>query len=126
MVSWNQNKMVATDRESYCYGFSVHLQIVRWKLLDSKEIQLDPRKYGWQCKNGQKLRPITTDREVPPENILKGTGCNCKESANQCGTNRCSWRKNGLPCFITCIKCHREECENKQVSNTFYDIVIND
>ena len=82
-------------------------------LLDSKEIQLDPREWGWQCKNGQNLSPITTDR------------CNRKEPANQCGTNRCSCRKNGLPCYITCGKYHGEEGENKQVRNIFYDIVIN-
>ena len=93
--------------------------------MDSKEIQLDPREWGCQCKNGQNLSPITSDREVVPENILKVITCNHKESVNHCRTNRCSCRENGLPCFITCGKCHGEECENKQVSNIFYDIAIN-
>ena len=93
--------------------------------MDSQEIQLDPREWEWQCKNGQNLSPISTYREVAPENILKVIRCNRKESGNQCGINRCSCRKNGLPCFITCGKYHGEDCENKQVRNIFYDIVIN-
>ena len=108
-------KMPPTDREAYFHGLRAHLQIVTWKLLDSKVIQLDPREWGWECKNGQSLSPVTTDSDVAPEHILKVIRCNCKESGNQCGTNRCSCRKNGLRCFTTCGKCHGEECENKQV-----------
>ena len=119
------DKMAPTDRVAYYHGLTDHLQIVTQKLLDSKEIQLDPHEWGWQCKNGQNLSPITTDREVAPENILKVIRCNCKKSANQCGTNGCSCRKNGLLCFITCGKCNGEESEDKQVSNVFNDIVIN-
>ena len=61
--------------------------------------------------------PITTDREIASENILKVIRCKCKESDNQCGTNRCSCRKNGSPCFMACGKCHGKECENEQESN---------
>ena len=57
-------KMAPTDRTAYYHGLRAHLEIVTWKFLDSKEIQLDPWEWGWQCKNGQNLSPITTDREV--------------------------------------------------------------
>ena len=106
-------KIAPTDWAAHYHGLRAHLQIVTWKLLDSKEIQLDPREWGSQCKNGQNLSPVTPDREVAPENILKVIRCNCKESENQCGTNYCSCRKNGLPCFVTCGNCHGEESENK-------------
>ena len=115
--------MSPTDRAAHYHSFRAHLQIVTGKLLDSNEIQLNPWEWGWHCKNGGKLSPITTDREVAPENILKVIKCNCKESRNQCGTNRCSCRKDGLPCFTTRGKCHGEEYENKQVRNVLYNFV---
>ena len=118
-------KVAPTDRAAYSHGLRDHLQIATWKLLHSKEIQLDPQEWGWQCKNGQNLSPITTDREVAPENSSKVIRHNCKKSANQCGINRCSCRKNGLFCFITCGKCNGEESEDKQVRNVFNDIIIN-
>ena len=76
--------MTPTDRAAYYHDLRAHLQIVTWKFLDSKEIQLDPRDCGYLCKNGQNISPITTDREVAPENILKVVRCSCKESASQC------------------------------------------
>ena len=90
-------KMAPINRAAYYHGLRAHFQNVTWKFLDSKEIQLDPREWGWQCKNGQNLSPVTTDREVAPKNTLKVIRCNCKETVNQCGKNRCSSRKNGLP-----------------------------
>ena len=116
-------KMAPTNRA--VTWSKAYLQIVTQKLLDSREIQLDPCEQGWQFKNGLNLSPITTDREVAPENVFKVIKCNCKESANQCGTNRCFYRKNGLVCFMTCGKCYGEEHENKQISNIFYGIAIN-
>ena len=52
-------KMALADRAGYYHGLRAHLQIITWNLLDSKEIQLDSWKWGWQCKNGQNLSPIT-------------------------------------------------------------------
>ena len=117
--------MTPTDRAAYYHGLRADLHIVMWKLLDSKEVKLDPWEWEWQCKNGQNLSPITTDREVAPEDILKGIGCNCKELANQCGANRCSCGKNDLPCFITCENAMEKNVKIDRVSNIFYDIVIN-
>ena len=44
-----------TDRAAYYHGHRAHPEIVVWKLLNIKEIQLDPREWRWQCKNGQNL-----------------------------------------------------------------------
>ena len=62
-----------------------------------------------------------TDREVAPACVLKVIRCNCKEGAKQCGTNRCTCRKNGLSCLSTCGECNGEECENREV---FYYYIL--
>ena len=64
-------KMPQTDRAAYYHGFRARLQILMWKSLDSKKIHLGPWEWGWQCKSGQILSPITTDREVAAEDIFK-------------------------------------------------------
>ena len=64
-------KMSPTDKVANYHGLRAHLQIVTWKLLDSKEIQLDPREQGWQWKNGQNLRLINTDREIAADSIFE-------------------------------------------------------
>ena len=51
--------MAPTDRAAYYHLLRVYLQIVLWKVLDCKEIQLDPREWGWQCKNGHNSSTIT-------------------------------------------------------------------
>ena len=40
-------KMAPTDRTAYYRGLRAHLQIVTWKFLDSKEIQLNSWEWGW-------------------------------------------------------------------------------
>ena len=41
-------KVAPTDRAAYYHRLRVYLQIILWKLLDCKEIQLDPQEWGWQ------------------------------------------------------------------------------
>ena len=62
-------RIAPTDRAAHNHSLRVYLEIVTWKLLDSKEIQLHQRKWRWQCKNGQNSSPITTDRGEAPANI---------------------------------------------------------
>ena len=41
-----------------------------------------------------------------PDDLLKVVRCKCKStSCNQCGTNLCSCRKNGLSCVSACEEC---------------------
>ena len=70
--------MAPTDKPAYYHGLRAHLKIIPWEFLDSPEIQLHPREWGWQCKNEQNLSPFTIDREEAPENILKVIRCNLK------------------------------------------------
>ena len=39
-------------------------------------------------------------------------------SKNQCGTNVCSCKKNGLKCMSACGGCHGEDCNNKAGTTT--------
>ena len=61
-------KMAPVDWAAYYHSVRAHLLIVPWKFLDSNEIQLDPREWGWQWKHGQNLSP---NREEVMENIFK-------------------------------------------------------
>ena len=75
-------------------------------------------KRGWKVEDGH-LAPILTDTGIAPENILEIIRCKCKnKSKNQCGTNLCSCKKNGLSCMPSCGKCHGESCNNVTVSNS--------
>lgn len=108
-------KMPPTDRAAYFHGLRAHLQIVTWKLLNATEVVLDPKEWGWSYKNETAMCPIMTDREVAPASVLKIIHCNCKQSLNQCGTNKCTCRRNGLNCVSTCGECHGSDCENNEV-----------
>ena len=110
-------KLPPTDRAAYFHGLRAHYQIVSWKQLQNcHELSLDPKEWGWSCNKNKRLRPIPTDREVAPECILKIHRCNCKPSKNQCATNRCSCRKNGLRCVSTCGECNGQNCGDKEVT----------
>ena len=113
-------KMPPTDKAAFFHGLRVHHQITIWKLLNNAELSLDPIDWGWYQKENI-LCPVMTDREVAPACGLKVIRCNCKEGTKQCGTNRCTCRKNGLGCVSTCGDCHCEECENREV---FYDYIL--
>ena len=64
------------------------------------------------------LVPITADKDVAPANILKVIKFKCKStSKNQCWTNLCSRKKNGLKCMSAYGGCHGEDWNNKKVKN---------
>ena len=108
-------KLAPSERAAYFHGLRVHLQIIEWKLLDDT-VSLDPTAWGWKFDNGS-LAPVPTDKDVAPPSILKVIRCNCKiTSKNQCGTNDCSCKKNGLKCMSAYGGCHGEDCNNKVVS----------
>ena len=83
-------------------------------MLNDKDVILDPKDLGLFVSEGA-ISPIKTDNGVAPKLLLKVVRCTCKSSANQCGSNRSSCRKNGLRCMSTCGECSGEDCENKEV-----------
>ena len=107
-------KMPPTDRAAFFHGLRAHYQIVVWKMLNDADVILDPKEWGWFVTDNT-MSPVMTDREVAPNSILKVVRCNCKAASNQCGTSRCSCRKNGLNCMLTCGECQGEDCEKREV-----------
>jgi hypothetical protein len=97
-------KMPPTNRAAFFHGLRAHYQIVVWKMLNDTNVILDPKEWGWFVADNT-MSPVMTDIEVAPNSILKVVWCNCKVSSNQCATNRCLCRKNGLPCMSTCGEC---------------------
>ena len=111
-------KMPPTERSAYYHGLRVHLQVIERKVLDGK-INLKPQEWGWKIENGM-FHPITTDKAVAPDNLLKVITSKCKtKSKNQCGTNSCICRKHGIHRMSTCGECIGQECFNAAKYNSF-------
>ena len=95
-----------------------------WTTLGSCDIK--PTEWGWK-NDGARLRPIATDLEPAPSDLLKVIRCNCKSStSNQCLTNVCTCRKNGLHCIAACGNCHGLSCFNSFPPDLDWDIDAED
>ena len=69
---------------------------------------MTPKEWGWKdTENG--WAPIPTDRPPAPEELLKIRRCGC---TSECNTLRCTCKKNGLKCSITCTHCKGTSCQN--------------
>jgi len=105
-------KLPPTERAAYYHCLRVHFQVVVWTTLGSTDIE--PSEWGWKMEGGR-LTPIATDLEPAPSDLLKVIRCNCKSLVtNQCLTNLCTCRKNGLHCITACGHCHGDSCWNAQ------------
>ena len=108
-------KLPPSERAAHYHGLRVHLQVIEWKVLDASA-NFNVEEWGWRIENDC-FNPVTTDKPVAPDNVLKVIRCKCKStSKNQCGSNVCTCRKNGLKCMNACGGCHGENCKNKLVS----------
>ena len=73
---------------------------------------MNPLDWGWKVEHG-KMTPITTDKEIAPEELLLVIHCNYKlSSRNPCGSNQCSCRRNGIQCVPACGDCRGMGCKN--------------
>jgi len=112
-------RLPPTERAAHFHSLRVHLQMVQWNELDNK--CLDALEWGWTMDKNI-MRPIMTDLDAAPANVLKFICCKCKVSTKrQCATNQCSCHKNGLKCVVACGGCRGESCHNKSV-----DVVIDE
>lgn len=73
------------------------------------EEKLDPTDWGWHLSEGRML-PKKMDLLPAPEYLLKVIRCQCM---GDCDTQRCSCRKNGLECSVSCTGCKGTSCTNK-------------
>jgi hypothetical protein len=105
-------KLPPTQDAIRFHSFRVHAQVLQWKLLDLRCINVE--KWGWTF-DGACLQPLKTDLEPAPKKLLQFIRCKCKmSSSNPCGTNSCSCRKNGLHCVAACGDCRGMDCSNKE------------
>ena len=112
-------KLPPTERAGFYHSLRVHLQVMQWATLNTSVMEATD--WGWKLE-GKMLMPIPTDLEPAPEDLLKVIRCNCKRtSVNQCVTNMCTCRKNGLHCISACGGCHGESCGNVQPDIDFAD-----
>ena len=84
-----------------------HFQVAQWyAAMESEPPPLDPRDYGWEADDINKLlTPITVAEgvSVAPEYVLKLIRCGCgSESPYQRGTCGCTSRQ--IPCTIFCAR----------------------
>ena len=112
-------RLPPTERAAHYHSLRVHLQIVRWKELNNN--YLNALEQGWNLDKDV-MRPIMTDLDAAPANVIKFICCKCKSTnKRQCATNLCSCHKHGLKCVVACGGCRGESCYNKLV-----DIAIED
>ena len=78
---------------------------------------LDPLHWGWKL-NENLLVPIETELPPAPPELLKVIKCSC---TGQCESNRCTCRKNQLPCTVACKNCKGLNCANSTEIDNFDD-----
>lgn len=94
-----------SPRAAFYHGLRVYHQLQIWlQLLDT---DFEPLNWGWEMKNNV-FAPIMTDKEPGPQDLMKMIRCNCKESCDK----RCSCKKAGLNCSISCGECLGTYCTN--------------
>ena len=86
------------------HSLRVFLQIHEWK----GDNALDPLEWGWEHVDN-KLYPITTDRALAPDYIMKVVRCMC---TTWCKTLACSCMKVGFEFSSSCSTCKGLSCEN--------------
>ncbi|VDI53443.1 Hypothetical predicted protein [Mytilus galloprovincialis] len=94
-----------TETATY-HSLRTYFQVQTW--IGGEEI--DPCDFGWLIVNG-KLMPIKTKRQPAPQRLLSIIRCNCKTN---CDTRRCTCRKHGLECNISCGECRGQSCMNSR------------
>ena len=95
-----------TSDEATLHAYRVYHQVQAWLDVDK-----NPLTWGW-CLKGNELFPVMSTLPHAPSFLLSYIRCGCK--ADGCNTNRCSCRKNGLPCTLACLHCNGCSCGNPQ------------
>ena len=93
-----------TESTAISHSLRVHQQTITWETLAATTP--NPLQWGW--------KPIQTDENVAPSELLKFIRCSCKSLNNMCSTNQCTCKRYGLKCVAACGKCRGETCENNE------------
>ncbi|VDI12837.1 Hypothetical predicted protein [Mytilus galloprovincialis] len=87
------------------HSLRVYLQSQTW--IDKSD-DLNAQEYGWFISDN-KLLPTKSVLPPAPEVLLNIIRCNCKQN---CDSKRCTCRKHGLDCSISCGECRGVNCSN--------------
>ena len=87
------------------HSYRVYLQICQWK---NPRCTLKEESWGWMLTDSG-YSPILTDLPPAPAELLKIIRCDC---TTDCSSARCSCRKNGMKCTLSCGHCQGSGCTN--------------
>jgi len=105
-------RLPPTASSTKFHSLRVYYQVMTWI---GKERDMNVINWGWKLVDNN-LKPIMTDKDAAPSQLLKMIHCNCKTA---CGTLRCSCRVYGLSCTHACGQCQVDVCENPYNRLTF-------
>ena len=105
----NVEKLPPTNSAAKHHSYRVYLQVQLW--LGNDTIQATD--WGWELNNG-KLYPRKMDTLPAPKALMKILKCGCTQN---CDTNKCTCKKNGLFCTELCDNCTSGNCINVEDLN---------
>ena len=85
----------------------IMIQVQNWLGND----KIDAVQWGWELRDIM-LVPTLTDLPPAPQDLLKIIKCSCMGS---CDTLRCTCRKNGIDCSVSCKNCKGISCKNSKI-----------
>ena len=109
-------RLPPTENAARFHILRVHLQVMQWKSLMTTNIK--PEDWGWKIVDGR-YKPVDTDLDAAPSDLLKVIKCSCKmEAGRPCTSQLCTCFKHGLPCLPACKHCYGELCGNAHITET--------
>ena len=101
-------RMPPTSRTFHFFILRVHLQVIAWMYL---KCTLDPLKYGFRKDEDGCFKPIITDKDPAPQDLLQNIKCSCsiRNKVGQLCVG-CGCVKKGFRCTVLC-KCDGD-CDN--------------
>lgn len=108
------NSLSPTTAAAKYHILRVYFQTQQW--LGNEN--LNPEEFGWKKSN--RFKPITTDMDPAPPELLKKIRCQCKGS---CVNLRCSCFKNKTKCSAACGVCHGTDCLNINAPDEAEDVI---
>ena len=75
---------------------------------------MPPTEWGWRLLD-DKLYPVMSSQAAGPDFLIEFIHCAC--NPNGCKSSKCSCRKYGLPCTLSCSQCNGISCHNQQEVN---------
>ena len=112
-----------TDANLMLHCLRAHHQVMLWKAASEQFPPVaakDITKYGWYLKDGVP-QPYVAQIPVAPPGLLDVVSCTCK-SNQPCKTNRCSCRKQCLPCTDYCNCTGDSSCRNQWTNSGIDDV----